>query len=413
MEYLVAIAIIFGIGFVVGIFLKGKAQDYAHNRQLREQLNRKEKELERRELGFVNGLKKREKDSVNGLEKREKVFVSMQNLRKSILDKREVYLTSLDNNFKKDFCTGREWLAEFIADAEKASDKERENYLENKSHPALKAAEVVSQIKNEKRDLLSKLKFAEYQIKSYEEYFPFLEEFKEVILEERVPLGNGRDNKESLEKIDPVRHHITKEEWERLSTTEKNQLALDRYLKRNKSNWEIGLMYERYLGYLWERVGYKVEYNGAIKGYEDFGRDLICSKDSLVSIVQAKCWSKHKIIHEKHIFQLYATTLHYQLEQEVQNVKAYFTTTTNLSKTAMLVAETLNVNVDKIPLPQSWPIIKCNINPTTKEKIYHLPFDQQYDRAAIGPIAGECYASSVAEAEALGFRRAFRYMGGA
>ena len=56
-------------------------------------------------------------------------------------------------------------------------------------------------------------------------------------------------------------------------------------------------------------------------------------------------------------------------------------------------------------------MIKCNISPTTQERIYHLPFDQQYDKAVIGNVPGEFYADTVAEAEAAGFRRAFRWRG--
>ena len=56
-------------------------------------------------------------------------------------------------------------------------------------------------------------------------------------------------------------------------------------------------------------------------------------------------------------------------------------------------------------------MIKCNINPRTKEKIYHLPFDQQYDKIIIGNNSGEFYAKTVKEARKKGFRRAFRYRG--
>ena len=56
-------------------------------------------------------------------------------------------------------------------------------------------------------------------------------------------------------------------------------------------------------------------------------------------------------------------------------------------------------------------MIKCNINQGSKERIYHLPFDQQYDRIKIVLSLGECYAPNVAEAERLGFRRAYRFAG--
>jgi hypothetical protein len=84
-----------------------------------------------------------------------------------------------------------------------------------------------------------------------------------------------------------------------------------------------------------------------------------------------------------------------------------FTTTVHLSETALLVAEALFVQIKNLHLDKSYPLIKCNIN--GKEKIYHLPFDQQYDRIKIKFKDGECYVHTVAEAEKLGFRRAMRY----
>jgi hypothetical protein len=53
-----------------------------------------------------------------------------------------------------------------------------------------------------------------------------------------------------------------------------------------------------------------------------------------------------------------------------------------------------------------YPMIKCNIN--NGNKIYHLPFDQQYWRTRIDQ-PGEFYAMTVKEATSKGFRRAFRY----
>jgi hypothetical protein len=47
----------------------------------------------------------------------------------------------------------------------------------------------------------------------------------------------------------------------------------------------------------------------------------------------------------------------------------------------------------------------------TGERIYHLPFDQQYDKTAIEPARGQCYAITCAEAEAMGFCRAWRWRG--
>lgn len=45
-----------------------------------------------------------------------------------------------------------------------------------------------------------------------------------------------------------------------------------------------------------------------------------------------------------------------------------------------------------------------------RTRIYHLPMDQQYDKVKI-KTSEECYAYTVQEAEAKGFRRAYRWYG--
>ena len=322
----------------------------------------------------------------------------------SLLDQR-------DEIFRESFGKGRLWLAEFIAEARKALDERLEMHLRDKKHPAQKSAEVVKEIAREKRELQKQVKFLEYQLRSYEEYFPQLEEYRDLILDERVPLSAGADNLQELEAADPTEKFLSREEWEKLPVHARNQLALDRYLERAKSDWEIGRLYERYLGYLRETSGWVVTYHGALRGFEDLGRDLICVKDKGVEIVQAKCWSRSKVIHEKHVFQLFGTTIHYRLASPGVPVTAVLATTTSLSDVAAEAAKVLDIRVDTIMLPPSYAMIKCNINPGTGERIYHLPFDQQYDRTQICR-PGECYVETVKKAEQLGFRRAWRYLGG-
>jgi hypothetical protein len=322
----------------------------------------------------------------------------------------QALLDERDRTFRESFGKGRLWLAEFIADARKAFDDQLEVHLRHKKHPARKSADVVKEIAREKREIQKQVKFLEYQLRSYEEYFPQLEEYRDLILDERVPLSAGADNLEELEAADPTEKFLSREEWEKLTVQARNQLALDRYLARPKSDWEIGRLYERYLGYLRETNGWVVTYHGALRGFEDLGRDLICVKDKRVEIVQAKCWSRSKVIHEKHVFQLFGTTIRYRHASPGVPVTAVLATTTSLSGVAAEAAKILNIRVDTILLLPSYPMIKCNINPGTGERIYHLPFDQQYDRTQIcGP--GECYVETVKEAEKRGFRRAWRYSG--
>ena len=148
------------------------------------------------------------------------------------------------------------------------------------------------------------------------------------------------------------------------------------------------------------------------KKLEDLGRDLIAKKDNKTLVIQCKCWSKHKQIHENTITQLFGTLTAYRVEQEenlFNIIEGVLVTTIELSETAKKFAKLLNITViENMPM-QEFPRIKCNIG-KDGEKIYHLPMDQQYDKVKIDK-PGECYAYTVDEAEQLGFRRAFRYTG--
>jgi len=333
------------------------------------------------------------------------------------LEKRAGYVSALRKEFEGGYLRGRKWLAQFISEADRAFDDSISSTLRNKKRPALKASEEVSAARAEKRQFKEQVKLLEYQLKSYKEYFPFLEEYEEIILDEAIPLISNGENLDAIENADPVLFYVPKSEYEKLSPTERNQLALDRYLNRPLSRAAIGRFYERYLGYLYEKEGYQVEYHGIVEGFEDLGRDLVCRKGNQVVIVQAKCWSADKLIHEKHIFQLFGTTQLFLMNQQQNdlfgaNISAMFITTTTLSSVAQKAAKWLKIGVkERFAIDKAYPMIKCNINQSSKEKIYHLPFDQQYDRTKIIPELGEFYATSVLEAEKRGFRRAFRHYG--
>ena len=122
------------------------------------------------------------------------------------------------------------------------------------------------------------------------------------------------------------------------------------------------------------------------KKFEDMGRDLIARKNNEVHIIQCKYWSQEKLIHEKHITQLFGTALEYSLSKGNENVLPVLITNISLSDTARRFASTLLVTVKEYTHLQDYPRIKCNVNRDqegNKTLIYHLPFDQQYDNVKI------------------------------
>lgn len=331
------------------------------------------------------------------------------------LAKQQQFVSEMVSAFRTSYVSGRRWLAEFITQASHS--------FEGNSYPSIyrrlrltKCSDQVRQLREDKRQLKQDCLLLEYQIKTYEEYFPELVEYREAILNEQIvpeALSAGDD-----ENIDRTQLYLSKEEYLRLTPSERNQLALDRYLQRNLPDWEIGRFYERYVGWHLEQRGYQVAYHGALLGLADLGRDLVAIRHDHIAIVQAKCWAQQKQIREKYIYSLFGTATHYKLEEASadllgdRNVISLFVTTTNLSEEAKRAAEHLGVQVlSPFPLRKDFPMLKCNINRGTGEKIYHLPFDQQYDRVLIESERGEFYAMTVADAEAKGFRRAHRWRG--
>ena len=300
------------------------------------------------------------------------------------------------------------FFAKQFADYLHLQDLKEVNYLQTKPHPAFTAAEKVKEIAAQKRTLQQQCKLQEYQLTLYETIFPWLSDFKEISSQDLQQFAESEIAPES--EYSSLKKWLSPQEYRSLSSADRLQLALERYSKRQKSNWQIGIEYERYVGYCYEKKGYRVRYNGATEGLEDMGRDLIISKDNKMYVIQCKRWSVEKTIHEKHIFQLYGTTILQKMEHPDCTVGSLFITTTSLSDLAKSCADYLDITVvENFPLKE-YPLIKCNVS-KDGDQIYHLPFDQQYDRVIINPSDGDFYASTIAEAESKGFRHAWRWSG--
>lgn len=221
--------------------------------------------------------------------------------------------------------------------------------------------------------------------------------------------------KNSIESIKPepksTKKYDNKNKSEVFTETERSQKELDRYVNANHSKEDIGLFYERYIGYIFESKGWHIIYHDAKKGKEDEGIDLICIRNDRVRLVQCKYWSQNKTLFENSIFQLYGT---WQFRVKRNDfapkiLDAYLITSTVLSEFAKNSAETLDINIKQnFKLNKNYPKIKCT---TTKEgeKIYHLPTDQQYDNIGINKDSRRFYVHTVADAVAQGHRRAYRH----
>lgn len=353
------------------------------------------------------------KDIYKGIQKEKQEILKQKEIVEKEALKRVEQAEKDSNLWKKSLIektSGFPSLISLIEEYERTKDIKLETFLKTKSHPAITSAEVVKEEARRRRFAESESKKIKAIIEYYETIAPFLLDFKDEVVGIESE-DSFRDYTEE-EHLDPAIAFLAKEEFRKLPSVERNQMALDRFWSRPKSKWLLGRMYERYVGYIYENNGYDVEFTGIFKGYEDLGRDLICKKDKELIIIQCKNWSQFKTIYEKHIFQFFGTVFQYKDENKNNKVRAIFYTTTQLSDLARRFAEELGIEMkEKFKFDNNYPSIKCNISRVDGEKIYHLPFDQQYDKVKIEKNLGEFYCSTVKEAENKGFRRAFRYMG--
>ena len=196
--------------------------------------------------------------------------------------------------------------------------------------------------------------------------------------------------------------YLTADEMQ-LPYTERYQRALDNYMRRQKSLWEVGLEYERQIGYEYETGGAAVEYVGAVSGRSDMGCDLLVKASNEIKVVQCKRYSQDKPVYEKHILQLHGTTEIYRTKYPFVPVRGLLITTTYLTRSAHECADRLGIDVREHYPFTPHPLIKC-IH-FYKSKNFFLPFDPRYDRIQYDSKAGDKYVETVAEAIDAGFER--------
>lgn len=329
------------------------------------------------------------------------------------LTKREEELKRVKENIYNDLknymfskTTSFKWLSGMIADFMTISEEQyikSLNYSQSiaKHERALK----ITDLKTEKRQLIQEKKILEYELAYIKSIYPDLDDFIEF---------DGLSNE--LEIENGIRTIVSREEYQNLTDYDKNVLALEYYKNKDKTNWEIGRDYELSVGYQLEKRGLKVQYYGIEKKLEDLGRDLIAENEKKIMIIQCKYWAKSKVIHEKHITQLYGTFIKFKLDnkEEQREIIPVFITYTQLSETAKEFATALGVKVLENFEMKDYPLIKCKNNRDEfgeETKIYHLPLDLQYDKTIIKPQNGDFMAFSIDDAEKAGFRRAYKWRG--
>lgn len=195
--------------------------------------------------------------------------------------------------------------------------------------------------------------------------------------------------------------------------------------RRNLSKREAGDRYQRYLGYLYECAGWKVEYYGLTKGVDNSNRgiDLICQKGDHIHFVQTKYWSNSVAA---------KTNINNVIERELKHmqkiirkrdlsghIQAVLAVKPQLSAQAAAdVARSGVLLLDNLAI-RPYPLVKCHTGKRGSKK-YLLPYLPEknaakwdeikngaweaYDLVQMDLSNGDCYVETPAAAEALGYK---------
>ena len=288
--------IVFFLGSL--IFMAGHS---AGEKSVKTDLPKREEELKQHQLELDNNIHQFKKEQQDFRFERQKLRQDTFNIksnyekkqtelshREALLSQREKQLASDQELFEKarsDALSASSWLAQEYADIDAKKAEITAYQLKTKSHPAFTAADKVQEFGRLRREAVYQAKAAQYQLDYLLSLNPHLEDELDMSPAEAAKLLPDHDESSSE---DPCKAWLSPEEYRNLPNVQKWQRALDHYNNRKKSNWQIGIEYERYIGYLLEQKGYRVRYFGATEGRADMGRDLIAENKKQILIVQCK-----------------------------------------------------------------------------------------------------------------------------
>lgn len=113
-----------------------------------------------------------------------------------------------------------------------------------------------------------------------------------------------------------------------------------------KLNKEKGAAYEQYVGSIYKKYGYLIDYNGIKKNGHDRGVDLICHSGRYTVLVQCKCYSTGSISVNT-IYHFFGSSRHYALKNPHEVVSSSLWTSLELkpNSEALIAATELGIKV--------------------------------------------------------------------
>lgn len=199
--------------------------------------------------------------------------------------------------------------------------------------------------------------------------------------------------------------------------------------RRNLSKREAGDRYERYIGYLYERAGWPVEYYGLTEGVANSNRgiDLICYGADATHFVQTKHWTEGVVAKTniRNVIDRVAKNAQQLAEKRPVSgrIVPVLVVKPELAAEYFDYAAEQGVRLFHDVSVQLYPQVKCTTGKRGSRK-YFVPFLKEktaekvqemlegawepYDLVRMDTASGDVHVHTLAEAEALGYKYSTR-----
>ncbi len=358
-----------------------------------EQLEEKARKQRKHVLKLLSDVKRKRLQTQVLLQTRERKFTELLNQAGEFRDA-----------LKDGFLNGRQWLATAWVELVSHQDDQALHPLSLNTESPADRDDLIAELRCQRYQLLSSNRRMEYQLASYEEYFPFLADFRNTILNEDVRLKTL--GYAALQDIEPALAigYLSEQEYLSRPIAEVMQIALKRYLSKSMSRFEQSRHYERFIRYLFENDGWKVSLLSHIDGFEEFGRDLFCCQGDQACLVVSEYHSESQVVRENSMLRLYRSLIQMKLARPELNITLYMFSHSTPNDDTRVIAEELDINLKHQSLKR-FPMVKCQKDPISQQDLYHLPFDPQYDDLEMSVDRDSCYLPGTLRAVESGFIR--------
>lgn len=162
------------------------------------------------------------------------------------------------------------------------------------------------------------------------------------------------------------------------------------------SNLGLNKRYRMYIGYLYERMGWQVDYSAG-------GKNLISRKDNRLIVTVSEAASTIEL---NTMYALLGAAMECKRDNITSIVSAMCITSSALISRVTALAKKFNIAVREHFYFRNFPCVRCKAY-SEMQRIYYVPDDEEYLSVKVIPEDGDRYCWTPDEAETMRFYRPF------